>query len=478
MNTSPPRASAWWSGQLWFVVGLLALFAAVSVQYSFKALHNRSAFDRWRDMVVHGVECGEDMAGLHGYPNPPIMALVLYPLAKMPPVWGALTWFYVKVGLTLLALRWVFELVETAGRPFPLWARAVTVLLSLGPIIGDLHHGNVNLFILFLIVAALTAFRRRHGVLCGLILGLAVACKITPALFFPYFLWKRQWRVLAGGAAGLVLFLWPGFVPALALGWQENQRQVASWYVEMVRPFVVEGKVTSEHNNQSLPGLVTRLATHSASFSIYVKDPQTHQDVYTPTEYDNVVDLPPALARWLVKGGMALFALAVMWRCRTPTASRGRQPLEEGWRLSAEFGVVLIGMLLFSERTWKHHCVTLVLPFAVLCYYLATERPARWLRWGVIGALGAAALLMLSTSSGVFADDSTKTDVTGVFGKQMEVYGAYLWAWLLLAAALMAVLGRAPDRTVSADRRQAGCARPWPVRTAAAAGSAGVRAAG
>ena len=95
---------------------------------------------------------------------------------------------------------------------------------------------------------------------------------MTPALFIPYFLWKRQWRVLAGCAAGLILFLWPGFVPALFLGWNENQQQVRSWYMEMVYPFVVEGKVTSDHPNQSLPGLVTRLATHSASFSTYVKD--------------------------------------------------------------------------------------------------------------------------------------------------------------------------------------------------------------
>jgi hypothetical protein len=402
---------------------------AVSVSYSLKALHNRSAFDRWRQMVVLGVESGEDISAQFNYPNPPIMAILLYPLAKMPPMWGALTWFYIKVGLTLLALRWVFQLVETAKRPFPLWARALTVLLSIGPIIGDLQHGNVNLFILFLVVAALTAFRTRRDLLSGLLLGLAVACKVTPALFIPYFLWKRQWRVLAGCAAGLLLFLWPGFVPAMFLGWEDNQRQVGSWYKEMVYPFIIEGKVTSEHNNQSLPGLVTRLATHSPSFSTFVNR------VYTPTEYDNVLEITPAQARWLVKGCMAVFALVVVWRLRTPTEPR------RGWRLSAEFGFILLGMLLFSERTWKHHCVTLILPFAVLCYYLATQPVSRAARWGLIGCLTAASLLMLSTSSGLFADDSAKGgDVAGLFGKQAQVYGAYVWAYLVLAAALVMIL--------------------------------------
>ena len=443
MNTSPPLNARpvrlVKSGRAWFILGLLALFAVVSVQYSVKVLHNRGAFTRWEDHILHSLDGAGDSAAPYNYPNPPIMAIVLYPMARMPAPWGALTWFYLKVGMTLLALLWVFRLVETPGRPFPLSARVVTVLLSLGPIIGDLHHGNVNLFILFLVVAALTAFRRRHDVLSGLLLGLAVACKLTPALFIPYFLWKRQWRVLAGCAGGLLLFLWPGFVPAAILGWDANQQQLGGWYMEMVYPFVVEGRVTSEHNNQSLPGLVSRLATHSPSFTTYIKDEKTGQDMQTPTEFDNFVDLSSAQVRWLVKGCMALFALVVIWRCRTPTRPRG------GWRLSAEYGFVLIGMLLFSERTWKHHCVTLVLPFAVLCYHLATRPAVRRLRWALIASLAVAGLLMLSTSTGVFGDDAAKAgDVTDLFGKQMEVYGAYFWVFVLLGISLM-VLVRRPD---------------------------------
>ena len=44
------------------------------------------------------------------------------------------------------------------------WAKGLAVLLSLRPIEGDLVHGNVNLLILFLIVASLYAYcRRRDG---------------------------------------------------------------------------------------------------------------------------------------------------------------------------------------------------------------------------------------------------------------------------------------------------------------------------
>ena len=55
--------------------------------------------------------------------------------------------------------------------------------------------------------------------------------------------------------------------------------------------------------------------------------------------------------------------------------------------------IVILGMLTFSERTWKHHCVTLMLPFAVLCYYLAACQPTVRVRTFLIVALVAVILL-------------------------------------------------------------------------------------
>jgi hypothetical protein len=102
---------------------------------------------------------------------------------------------------------------------------------------------------------------------------------------------------------------------------------------------------------------------------------------------------------------------------------------------------------------------------------VATEQITRRLRWGLIAVLAAAGVLMLTTSSGVLSDDSAGADVTGVFGKQMEVYGAYLWAWLLLAGSLLAVLGRPTEAA-------AGGARSESAREAADGAPRGFRAAG
>src|SRR5260370_14723065 len=39
--------------------------------------------------------------------------------------------------------------------PFPPWAKGLTVLLSLRPIMRDLYHNNVNIFVLFLLTGSL-----------------------------------------------------------------------------------------------------------------------------------------------------------------------------------------------------------------------------------------------------------------------------------------------------------------------------------
>jgi hypothetical protein len=414
-----PSASPRWHHWL-FLLGLLLIFLLASIQYGLKARKDRSAFERWHQYLTD-IDGGEDIYQQHNYPNPPIMALILDPFMRLPAVAGALCWFYFKVVLTLLALRWVFRLVEEAGKPFPPWAKGVTVLLSLRPILGDLNHGNVNLFILFLVVASLYSFHRRRDMQAGILLALAIACKVTPALFVPYFLWKRSWKTLAGCAVGLVLFL--VLVPSIFVGPKQNATLLTSWVEHMVLPYVVKGEVTTEHPNQSLPGLAFRLLTYSPSFVAYPHNRPVG------VGYHNVLALDPDVVRRIVKGCMGLFAALVVWTCRTPTAR-----VRSGWRLAAEYSLVLLGMLLFSERTWKHHCVTFVLPFAVLCYYLAVCRPGVALRRFLVATLAITAILMAVTSTSLLDWFENGT------AKLAQVYGMYVWAYLLLIGCLALLL--------------------------------------
>jgi hypothetical protein len=417
----------WASRQRWFVAALLILFVALSAKYTVKVVNNRSAFMRWREQL-QALDNGEDIYKTHVYPNPPIMAMLLTQFAEMPWWLGPLVWYYLKVGMALVSFYWLFRLIQGTGIDFPPWAKVLVVLLSLRPILSDLDHGNVNLFILFLVMAGLFALHKGWPIGGGMLIALAFACKVTPLLFVPYLVWKRAWRALVGCAIGTVLFL--GVIPSFYYGWQENRQLLTSWYEKMVEPFVIGGEITSTHNNQSLPGLSVRLLTHSPSWEVF-KDADSEPE----KRYDNLFDLDPRVPRWIVKGFMLIFAALVVWRCRTPLTPQA------GWRLAAEFALVTLGMLLFSERTWKHHCVTLILPFGVLCYYLAAYRPPTWLKGYLIATLAVVTALMATTVS-VFDDGRTGAQLYGALAKQAQVYGVYVWAYLILMAALFVLLGR------------------------------------
>lgn len=421
------------SGTLrWMVLlTVCGVLAVVGVQYAVKASEDRSAFVRWRNQIVD-LGRGVDIYEVHVYPNPPITALILYPFVQLPTIslgrfdldLGALAWFAAKVVMTVLGFVWTIRLTERPEQPFPAWAQVLTLVLVLRPIIGDLSHGNVNLLILFLVVAALYAFHKRLDFVAGVTLGLAIACKVTPALFVPYFLWKRAWRTVAGTAFGLVLFLF--VAPGALLGFEHNLVLLRSWYEKMAAPYIHGGQVTTEHSNQSLPGLIYRLTTASPSFL---------DEEDRPADYHNLVELDPGVARRLLQAFGLVFLVVMMATCRTPLDQRS------GWPMAAEYGIVLLGMLLFSERTWKHHCVTLLVPVAVLCYCLAYRwRSGGW-RAYLLGSLVVSQLFMASTSTELWEQ------LLGyrAGAKLAQVYGGYVWAYVVLLTAL-AVLLRSPGR--------------------------------
>jgi hypothetical protein len=432
-----------------FVVFLVAAFqyAAKAARPSALGTQTRTAFLRWRPQVLE-LRTGTNIYRAFAYPNPPVMALVLWPFYELPPITGALAWFGLKVVLAFVTAGWVFNLFrnperQRRGRPLPPtriapgeeadpvagapgslevpdWAKLLAIALTLHPVLGDLSHGNVNLFVAFLVVAALALYCRRWDASAGVVLALAVACKVTPALFLPYFAWKRAWKLLAGAAIGLVL--WLAVVPAGVLGWGYNRELLTGWFDVMVRPFVLDGKVTSEHPNQSVPGLTFRLLTREPSFVGY-----DDQDKPFAAGFANVADIGADNARLVVKGCMALFALAVVLTCRWP-AHRPEVP-RGGVRLAAEFALVCLGMLLFSERTWKHHAVTLILPYAALAAAVAAN-PGPWRKAFLIGVLAAAAALTIGPSL-----------VGGEVQDTAMVYGTYTAAFALLAVAIAVVAG-------------------------------------
>ena len=134
-----------------------------------------------------------------------------------------------------------------------------------------------------------------------------------------------------------------------------------------------------------------------------------------------MVSWPPWFVRYLIKAVVAGFLGLLAFLCRTKTTDR-RDP-----RLLGEFALVVLTMLFVSERSWKHHYVTVLLPITYLVSEFFSPHVGQRGRMAIAFAWAMSFGLMASTS----------TDIGGIFfdGQGHEIaqgYGLFMWAGVVL----------------------------------------------
>ena len=241
---------------------------------------------------------------------PPFAALLSEPLSRVPLgllhlLWVAAT-LAALVGVARVAMQ---PVVARLGLPVTL-----ALLLVSSPVRSHLRFGQVGVFLVLLVAADLLSDRRRNG--AGL--GLAVAIKLTPAVFLPWLAVRLRWRALltsvavAGGTTllGLAL-LWPSAQEYL---WR------ALWDSARFGPNDVAG-------NQSVRGMLLRSGLEESS----------------------------ATTLWL----LTAVVLSVV-------ATLGAKRLEAAGERLGAVGVLAALSIAVSPISWVHHLVFLVLPLAAL----------------------------------------------------------------------------------------------------------------
>ncbi|CAN5875356.1 hypothetical protein BH23PLA1_BH23PLA1_15610 [soil metagenome] len=427
---------------VWITFGITLSIAAIV--YVEKAQEDRSAIIRWL-YQVRELQEGTNIWENYIFPNPPIFPLSLYPLTYLPETGAAVAWYVLKIALTVLAILMCFRIAREPDerRPLLSWVQGLILLLSFRPILSDLHHANNNLVILFLIVATLYAWRKGYDVLAGLLLALAITYKVTPALFVPYFMYKRSWRTVGATFLGIGIFLLA--VPSLILGPEFNGKCLYYWWFRMIRPYVADGIIGDPEINQSMAGVLMRLLTFQPP----------RESRYAPASGLNLLSLDPKMMVTTIKALSVALVLLLAYFCRTRTGGRRTDP-----RMLGEFSLIVLTMLFVSERSWKHHYVTLLLPYTYLVLQLQRHWPSKPKRWILGTGLGASALLMLSTSS----------EVGGIFAggdghKLAQYYGMFFWAGVVLyglTAWRVVVEGRAEPTKHAAQAKALGHELPPP----------------
>ncbi|OLF06691.1 hypothetical protein BLA60_31005 [Actinophytocola xinjiangensis] len=235
----------WWCGG---VVAVL-VFVLVTCLTIPGALPDLKVYRAGGSAWLRGISLyTQDFPSWLPFTYPPVAAVLFSALAVMPFVVAALV--LTVVGLVALTVSTLFAVPGTVGErlPGPLVAVAVVAAaLLVEPVRVTLTYGQVNLLLMGLVALDCLLPRTRYP--RGLLIGIAAAVKLTPAVFVLYFLARRQY-VPAATAVGT-------FVGVTGVGFLVAPRDsVVYWYTTVFDPNRIGGADFA--TNQSLRGALSR----------------------------------------------------------------------------------------------------------------------------------------------------------------------------------------------------------------------------
>jgi alpha-1,2-mannosyltransferase len=249
---------------------------------------------------------------------PPFAALVMVPLSVLPFAALVAAWNAASVVVLGLVVDRFLRIGRTAV-PAPMVVALVTAgALALEPVWSSLAFGQVNLFLLALVVFDLLRPDRRHA---GWMVGVAAGLKLTPILFVVFLLLIGRFRAARTGALSFVATVAAGFVLVPGASWTYWTSLL--WDAGRVGGVAYSG-------NQSVMGVLFRVLGHE----------------------------PGTVLWFLVAGSLAglvlLVAAAVWWRGRPELA----------------VCTAALAMLLASPISWSHHWVWAV-PLVIALWSLS-----------------------------------------------------------------------------------------------------------
>jgi alpha-1,2-mannosyltransferase len=366
----------------------------------------------YNDATVFQTQAGLDLP----FTYPPLAAVVFAPFAWLPlPAAGAaitLTTLILLIVSTHIVLTRL-QVWEQSSLRAPAWARRgwlaaaliAPAVVFVEPIRANFEFGQINVVLMTLVIA--DCVPRRTPWPRGLLLGLAIAVKLTPAVFLLYFLLRRDVRALLVTTASAVVATLLGF----ALAWRD------SWvyWTETLRDTDRIGSATL-NTNQNISGMLARLgAGEGARFVLWI-------------------------VLCFAVLGLTVWAVHRLLRAGTSSGTAGDDDV------LALICVAMFGLVV-SPVSWSHHWVWVV-PTVVVTVVVGTRR--RSVALALIGLAG----LALTIWTPITLMPEHQETAASLWRRLAG--GSYLW-WAL---AVIIAVGTLPTATGKDDNSKTADALP------------------
>jgi hypothetical protein len=299
--------------------------------YPMERVYEWEWFQRQKDYV--GIDQG--LVAFINLTLPSVLPLA--PWSSLPPLEAKHRWLVANL-VFLLLTAFLLTHITTLS-----WERvALFVFLAFIPLRNSFLFGQMHVLVLLLLTFAAWLYFRKSLYSAGVILAIAAALKVYPALFLIFFICRKQWRAAAGlvvgllGAAGVSLYMFG--------------RDACLLYVREVLPASLRGEMIDPYSVawNSLTALLRRL---------FIGEPELN-----PTP---VAHLPwlYALLQPLAHG---LIFFVFIWAI-------GSQK-RDGSSTKLEWATYLFLLLFLSPQPATYHFVALILTTVLVVDYLLAQQ--------------------------------------------------------------------------------------------------------
>lgn len=258
------------------------------------------------------------------YSYPPIDFLLFVPLTYLPFPTAEIVWTVLNICLLVVSIYFLTKIF--AEKFFSRMNMLFMTLVFISfPTKFTLGMGQLNIFVLWLMVYGLWLMKKKKPYKTGLVLGAALSIKFSP-IFLPFFfLMKFNKKILIGiiVAAFINILLVLLFVPI----------STTYYYIAKIAPDFLLSSWKLDYYNQSLAGLVGR-SLGMGSVSAIVK---------------NVISI-----------GFIFWSFFVIYKNKK----------KDVLSTMLSIGIVMTLSILFNTFSWQHHFVWLIVPFYSTIFYL------------------------------------------------------------------------------------------------------------
>jgi alpha-1,2-mannosyltransferase len=301
---------------------LLALFFILSLSQVFYSLGKILLYGRLLDFAVYympSVKAAWQGSSIYdgsiGFAlnYPPMVLLPLLPLVILPIFWGQIAWTALSIIALLLATLFSIKSLKLKLKKTNyLWLLPL-VFLSF-PTKYNLGMGQINAFILLLIVLAFYWLGRKKDSLAGISLGLATSFKIVPGFMAIYLLINKKFKALL--VMGLTVI-----VSVVLTGLVFGYGTVSEYFLMRV-PRLLQATPEAIYYNQAFSGLAARL-WENMTFSVLA---------------------------------IRIFALLVGFMTLKAIVRSKKQK-------ALVWALLMTTVLLINSFSWQHHFVWLLFPY-------------------------------------------------------------------------------------------------------------------